>query len=181
MYSCITASVASAGNRMMARDTFGNHSERCHSVPSKYDAPGHLGTPPADVAFNDTLGRLTTGDGTLKPAAAYDAVAGKCGNTYCHGNWRLRKATSLNDFAFTDSVMVGGKASPAWTDGSNAATCGSTCHANPPAGHALFPITGCVNCHGDVVDGTGKIANKAKHINGKITMTDFFGGERPFR
>jgi hypothetical protein len=150
-------------------------------VPARYDAPGHLGAPPAEVAFNDTLARLITGDGTLKPNPSYDAVAGKCGNTFCHGNWKLRKATSPNDFAFTDSVMVGGKYSPSWTGGAGAAACGSTCHANPPVGHSPFPITACVNCHGDVVDGTGRIANKAKHINGKINMTGTFGGEQTFR
>jgi len=181
--SATTVRGVGAHQKHLATGTLGKtvKCQECHAVPAKYDAPGHLGAPPADIAFNDTLARLTTGDGTLKPNVSYDAVSGKCGNTYCHGNWRLRKATSPNDFAFTDTVMVGGKASPGWTDGSSAAACGSTCHANPPAGHAAFAITACVNCHGDVVDGTGRIVNKAKHINGKITMTSFYGGEQPFR
>jgi predicted CxxxxCH...CXXCH cytochrome family protein len=116
--------------------------------------------------MNDTLAPLVTGDGTLRPSPAWNGTT--CSNTYCHGNWKLRKATSAYQFVYnaTDSVMVGAAYAPAWTGGSAQAACG-TCHGLPPQGHTAA-FGACVNCHSDVVGASMQIINPAKHMNGKI-------------
>jgi len=150
--------------------------QECHTIPTQLSSPGHLGTLPAEVVFNDTLARLTTGGGTSVPKPSYDPSTLKCSNTFCHGNWKVRKATSTSQFVFADSVMVGANDSPAWTGGSAAATCG-TCHGIPPKGHLALAVSSCGTCHVGVVDNNGHIVDKTKHGNGKINV---FGQEYAF-
>ncbi len=130
----------------------------------------HVGQPPADIAF----GTFSTSIGT----PTYDFNNYSCSNIYCHGNWEFKKddAPAGNQFAYTDSVMVGRNYSPIWNlvDGTQAA-CG-TCHGQvdaqnnlvsvAPTGHAPFPINACSGCHTGVVDAQGNIINKMLHING---------------
>jgi len=141
--------------------------QECHVVPTTLRQAGHIDSQlPAEVAMNDTLAPLVTGDGTLRPSPAWNGTT--CSNTYCHGNWKLRKATSAYQFVYnaTDSVMVGAAYAPAWTGGSAQAACG-TCHGLPPQGHTAA-FGACVNCHSDVVGASMQIINPAKHMNGKI-------------
>lgn len=157
----------------------------CHTVPgSVYDA-GHVDSDlPAEVPMNGALAR-TVSNG-ISPSPTHDPVTLTCSNTYCHGNWQIRRAESGHAFVFRDSVMRGANASPSWTGGPSQAACG-TCHityqAAPPdtffvpTGHIPFALTACVNCHDPVVDRQGRIADKSLHINGKINV---FGGERSF-
>ena len=145
--------------------------QECHTVPTQVSSVGHLGTLPAEVVFNDKFASLPTGGGTFVPKPSYDPSTLKCNNTYCHGNWRLRKATSTSQFAYNDSVMVGLNYSPAWTNGSADASCGS-CHGLPPKGHIAVPLSTCGSCHFGIVSTDGKIIDKAKHINGKINVFD---------
>jgi predicted CxxxxCH...CXXCH cytochrome family protein len=145
--------------------------QECHSVPAQLSSTGHLGTLPAEVAFNDKLSQLVTGGGTLVPRPSYDPTSLKCNNTYCHGNWQIRKATSTSQFAYSDSVIVGLNYSPAWTNGSADASCGS-CHGLPPKGHIAVPLSTCGSCHFGIVSTDGKITDKAKHINGKVNVFD---------
>jgi hypothetical protein len=63
--------------------------------------------------------------------------------------------------------MVGAQASPSWTGGPTEAACG-TCHDIPPKGHVAALITECYGCHGDVVDPTGGIIDRTKHVNGRM-------------
>lgn len=147
----------------------------CHNVPDQLYASGHIDSdPPAEVIMADTLSRLVTANGTNIPNPAYDYTALKCSNTYCHGNWKLRRATSSNPFGYSDSVMVGAKFSPSWVGGAVEAACG-TCHNIPPTGHIASSLTSCGNCHSGVVDNSGAIIDKTKHINGKINV---FGQEK---
>jgi len=147
--------------------------QECHTVPSQVSSPGHLGALPAEVVFNDKLAPLATGGGTFVPKPSYDPSTLKCNNTYCHGNWRLRKATSssTSQFAYTDSAIVGLNFSPTWTKGSADASCGS-CHGIPPTGHIAVPISTCGSCHFGIVSTDGKIIDKTKHINGKVNVFD---------
>jgi predicted CxxxxCH...CXXCH cytochrome family protein len=147
--------------------------QECHTVPTQVSSPGHLGTLPAEVVFNASLAPLPTGGGTFVPKPAYDPSTLKCNNTYCHGNWRLRKASSSStfQFAYTDSVIVGLNYSPMWTNGSADVTCGS-CHGIPPKGHIAVPLSTCGSCHFGIVSTDGKIIDKAKHINGKVNVFD---------
>ncbi len=145
--------------------------QECHVVPATLFAAGHVDnmtvSAPHMVTMAGTLGRLVTGDGTLRPAPAFNGTS--CSGTYCHGNWKLRKATSTNQFIYnaTDSIMVGAIANaPVWTGQSAQAACG-TCHGLPPQGHSAA-FGACANCHGDVVNASMQIINPAKHMNGKI-------------
>jgi predicted CxxxxCH...CXXCH cytochrome family protein len=151
--------------------------QECHTVVSTVFVTGHLDTRvPAEVAFGDTLARLKTADGTHTPSPSYSAATLKCSGTYCHGDWKVRRATSPYQFAYSDTVMVGAKYAPLWTGGTSEATC-STCHALPPAGHIPAPLTGCTSCHAEVVNGSGNIIDKTKHVNGKVNV---FGVERSY-
>jgi predicted CxxxxCH...CXXCH cytochrome family protein len=150
--------------------------QECHDVPSQTFASGHLETNlPAEVVFNDTLAKLITGNGTLVPNPNLNISNVKCDNVYCHGAWKLRKTSSTNQFAYSDSIMVGVNYSPLWTGGLSEAVCGS-CHGLPPAGHIAATLTTCGNCHTGIVDGSGVIIDKTRHINGKINI---FGSEKP--
>jgi len=153
----------------------------CHVRPVSLFAAGHVDTPlPAEVVFNDTLARLKTGGGTYDPAPAYNAATLTCVNTYCHGNWQMKKSESIYPQFFTDSVMVGAAQAPVWNGGASEASCGS-CHGTAesvtPKGHVAFNLNSCVNCHIGVVNGSGQITNQALHINGKANV---FGLERTF-
>ena len=151
--------------------------QECHVVPAQVSSPGHLGTnTPAEVVFNGTLAGLATADGTFEPNPSYNASTLKCSNTYCHGNWKIRKPNSPSAFFFSDSVMTGSNYSPTWTGGPFQAMCG-TCHGLPPKGHFAAAVSECVNCHGDVVNSSGAIIDRTKHINGKINV---FGQEIAF-
>jgi DnaJ-class molecular chaperone len=174
-----------AHRQHLVPDSLGNivKCRECHSVPSTTFVSGHVDSPlPVEVLFNDSLAGLPSGDGTLVPNPSYNTSNNKCDNTFCHGNWRLKKDSAPTNlkFAYTDSVMVGLNSSPLWTGTSSEVACG-TCHGLPPQGHLGASVVACVSCHGDVTDNTGKIVNKAKHINGKIDLTSGFGGQRNFR
>ncbi len=147
----------------------------CHNVPANVFTNGHIDSDlPAEVVMNDTLSRLITANGTLIPNPSFNNSDLKCSNTYCHGNWKLRKAASTNQFGYADSIMVGANFSPKWVGGAVEAACG-TCHALPPTGHIASSINACANCHSGVVNNAGVIIDKSKHINGKINV---FGQEK---
>jgi len=164
--------------------------QECHVVPQSVFDTGHLPGPATVVVmFRDTLANLVTGGGAYTPHPSFDPVTAKCSGTYCHGNWLLTKASASSVqqqvFADTATVMVGAKASPAWTDGAAAGKCWS-CHGTgpnvpTPQGHMVYEITACSLCHGDVTDGNGNILNRAKHMNGVIDLVSAFGGSRPMR
>ncbi len=170
--------------------------QECHTVPNKWNDPGHIPSPAtlakvsaAGVVFRDTLANLVTGNGSLIPHPAFDPGTAKCSNTYCHGNWLLRKssAPSIAQQVYKDTatVMVGAKASPSWTAGSSEGQCYS-CHGlapdkYTPVGHEDYALSACSICHGDVVDAGGKIFNRVKHMNGVIDLVSGFGGTRPMK
>jgi hypothetical protein len=177
--------------------------QECHVVPNKWNDPGHFPAATvttsqhgpsgvSDVAvvlFKDTLANLVTGNGSVTPHPAFDPLTTKCANTYCHGNWLLRKssAPSIAQGVYKDTatVMVGSSASPAWTAGSAEGQCYS-CHGvapnkYTPVGHEDYALSACSICHGDVVDASGKIFNRGKHMNGVIDLVGGFGGPRPMK
>jgi predicted CxxxxCH...CXXCH cytochrome family protein len=177
--------------------------QECHTVPNKWTDPGHIPvvtivtalhgpsrvSDAAIVVFKDTLANLVTGNGSVAPHPAFDPGTTKCSNTYCHGNWLLRKssAPSIAQLVYKDTatVMVGASASPAWTAGSAEGQCYS-CHGiapnkYTPVGHEDYALSACSICHGDVVDASGKILNRGKHMNGVIDLVSGFGGSRAMR
>lgn len=140
----------------------------CHSVPTTLNSPGHLdSTPNAEIQF--------TGLAIFKTMSTpmYDGVNVTCNNTYCHGNFAFLKDSSSNQYAYTADKMEGNNKKVTWTKvNQGEAACG-TCHGLPPKGHigfGAFTISSCANCHGSVVDNTGRIINKSKHINGLVDL-----------
>ncbi len=115
---------------------------RCHQVPGRWDDPGHLDGPPAEVRFD--------GAGAT---AMFDPAEARCTGVTCHGG-------GYQDSAATNTT-------PTWHAGEDQAACG-TCHGIPPSSHAsdqcesCHPIsnhidgvvqlgrseTGCRGCHG---------------------------------
>jgi predicted CxxxxCH...CXXCH cytochrome family protein len=92
----------------------------------------------------------------LARGASPSYASGTCSATYCHGNF----------------AGGNGQVDVSWTGG--ALTCGTSCHATPPANAAHSGIASndwakCAACHGNTVDASGniKIAG-GLHINGKV-------------
>ncbi|MBA4312948.1 MAG: hypothetical protein C0417_09990 [Chlorobiaceae bacterium] len=176
--TAITVRGVGAHQKHLAIGTLGKNVQcrECHTVPSTVSDPGHIDLPKqVTVAFHDTLANLVTANGIINPA--YQSSSLTCNNTFCHGNWKLRKSASGSQFAYADSIMIGSNYSPVWTGGSPQSACGTTCHSLPPVGHIASTISGCSGCHSGVVDNTGAIINRSKHINGKINV---FGSEKVF-
>lgn len=115
----------------------------CHTVPTRFDDPGHMGVLPAEVHFGATAqsrGAQPTWNGTTCSA-------------YCHGQ--------------TLDGGAGSNTTPTWTtvNGTQAA-CG-TCHALPPGGpHPQNPQ--CSTCHGAVIGPDGGFVDGSLHINGQV-------------
>ncbi len=146
----------------------------CHTIPSSVYAAGHMnGSAPAQVVVSGSI--ATTPSGGISPSPSYDAQSLRCSNTFCHGNWRLRKANSQNTFIYTDSVIVGANYSPLWTGGTAERACG-TCHGLPPTGHLNISGAKCTACH-YLTNQYGPL-DKTTHINGKI---DLYGKEYSFK
>jgi predicted CxxxxCH...CXXCH cytochrome family protein len=149
----------------------------CHSVPSSVYVQGHFDSPlPAPVTFVNQLSK-TVSEG-IAPSPVYDPQSLTCNNTYCHGNWQIRKSNSAFKFAYSDSVISGSRYAPVWTGGDSQDACGS-CHGMPPAGHADFgsSVSTCTSCHYlDPSKQSGPL-DKSTHINGKI---DLYGQEYSF-
>jgi predicted CxxxxCH...CXXCH cytochrome family protein len=147
----------------------------CHVVPGAIYATGHVDTKgPAEVVLS---GSLTTADPTGVPGPpAYNADSLSCSNTFCHGNWSIRKATSPYELWYSDTVMTGRNRSVRWTGGSAEVACG-TCHGSPPTGHVSASLSTCGVCHQGIVNNAGIITDKVRHMNGKINV---FGTERDF-
>lgn len=145
-------------------NTFGSvRCSSCHLVPQDLNDPGHVDTGlPAEVIFGNTA----IAYGAIN--AVYDTANATCSNTYCHGSFVFLKdsAEATNQFAYTADRMSGTDQTLLWTkvDGSQV-QCGS-CHGLPPSGHISAPLTACYTCHQGVVDESGNIIDKSKHING---------------
>lgn len=136
----------------------------CHVVPAKFNSAGHIdNSPRAEVIFGSFS---SSGAGV----PSYNFNDNICSNTYCHGNFEFKKENAQYQFAYIEDKITGNNFQPVWNkvDGTQAA-CG-TCHGLPPKGHIEVERNSCGVCHVGVVDRFGKIADKTKHINGKIDL-----------
>lgn len=145
----------------------------CHTVPSDVNSDGHLGSDgKAELNFGAFANKLG--------GSSYDFTTNRCSNTYCHGNFEFKKSDAGSTVAqqqYTSDKMVGNNRSPVWTNSDGNETKCSSCHgkndADPsPIGHVSYTIDQCVWCHSSVVNASGTIIDKSKHINGK---TNVFG------
>jgi len=133
----------------------------CHDLPANFEDPVHIDmeTPgKAEVRLMNALASTQTMGTTGTPA--YDAAAGTCANTYCHGN-------------FTN----GNNAAVAWK-GDDQAACGS-CHGqgagNPLPGGTHIQNENCSGCHTGVIDENRRFIDKSLHVNGILNV---FGEQR---
>ncbi|HEY6952086.1 MAG TPA: CxxxxCH/CxxCH domain-containing protein [Bacteroidota bacterium] len=149
----------------------------CHRVPSDVYVSGHFDSPTAAQTMYFGQPAKTPSAG-ITPNPSYDSQSLRCSNTYCHGNFAVRKSTSTYQFVYTDSVIAGARYSPQWNGGEQEDACG-TCHGIPPAGHRNFgtSVTVCTTCHYYKQSGQGQQLDKSIHINGRI---DLYGQEYDF-
>lgn len=113
----------------------------CHTVPTRYDDPGHIDPSPAELHWG-SLASARGGNPSWNGAT--------CAN-YCHGQ----------------TIPGGTNKAPAWTsvNGTQAA-CG-TCHSLPPAApHPQNP--NCAVCHSAVINASGAIIDPSLHVNGTV-------------
>jgi predicted CxxxxCH...CXXCH cytochrome family protein len=106
----------------------------------------------------------------------YDFGNLTCANTYCHGNFSFEKASSQNQFAYTEDFMTGNNYSPIWNKVEDTQAACGTCHGQydndnnlislAPVGH--IPVPTCNGCHGQVVDADNNIIDPTRHINKQI-------------
>lgn len=113
----------------------------CHTVPTRYDDPGHLDPSPAELTYS----------GTAVARGAVPSWNGASCSNYCHGQ----------------TMDGGSNRTPTWTtvDGTQAA-CG-TCHSLPPA--APHPANNqCSVCHAAVINAGGAFVDPSLHVNGQV-------------
>jgi|GEM_PF-1774463 len=146
----------------------------CHLVPANAFDGTHM-TGPRYNSQTVTFSQASTANkNSVTPAVTPGtaAVSATCTTTFCHGS-----SMPKGDTGGTDK-------SPLWnanlTTGTPGAAECARCHGNPP----VFGITSsvhigsaatisCTGCHKNVTDATGKIINKALHVNGSInTLVD---------
>ena len=115
------------------------------------------------VASGSTPAQLATFTGYTNGTAT---TAATCSSVYCHGS-RLKNGAAGGTYLkpyWNYSAMIN------YSDKANAC---ASCHGNPPSSvpgqhGTAIPTTGCSGCHGEVVNGSGDIINKALHINGQV-------------
>ena len=119
--------------------------DECHTVPTAVDDPGHLDS-------NDGAELVFSGVAATSGAEGeYDAAAGTCSGTWCHGP--------------TDPA---GSVSPEWTT-AGPLDC-SSCHGfPPPAPHPA--ATDCWQCH-DGVDSELTFTDPSLHVDGNVDLLD---------
>jgi len=135
--------------------TAGVECDECHLPVTNYYDSTHLnGTGKATVIFGTIAKTKTTG---YTPNPVWNSTNQTCANTYCHGYFKGGNPTT-STVTFTSPGSV---------------KCGS-CHGNPTTGnpkplttHQYYPDN-CWYCHGAVIDSSGVIFNKSRHVNGVI-------------
>lgn len=113
----------------------------CHTVPERWDAPGHIvdDVAPAEVAFG-ALAALTPPFAERSGPPAF--TGGTCRNVYCHGATIMRAG--------------GVDTEPRWEQPQATGTC-VRCHGAPPPNHTQGA---CTNCHPTI----------AGHIDGVLQV-----------
>lgn len=149
----------------------------CHTVPDTPFSGNHMATPRYnsqtlnfDQASSAKWSGVTLANVTY-PFNGYTAgtaiKAATCSSIYCHGN-RLKNS----DPGGSDTIRKPYWNYSAMVNYSNPGQACGRCHGNPPgvvSDHSgVTATTGCVACHASTVDATGKIVNKALHINGIV-------------
>lgn len=139
----------------------------CHKSISSFSDSNHIGPNPdgvAEINFG-TLSRTSIGGG-LNPNPTWDRNTATCSNSYCHGYFKNGNLTATSK----------------WTD-PKSVVCGS-CHGDPITGNpnpkpggiylpphfSFYTIKTCWQCHSSMIDSSGTITDKTKHLNGIINV-----------
>ncbi len=150
----------------------------CHPVPADALTAGHVDGSAVKMVFGP---RAKAGGA----APSYDAAAGRCSATYCHGTYSGTYAYTIWDWSVDEPIDVqvayaGSRAAPLWADGPM--TCGS-CHGDPPTAsrvwhsgrHGTLPQQNeCQLCHPDAASVSGvpaTITDPTRHIDGIVDVT----------
>lgn len=143
----------------------------CHTVPSSINSFDHMSSLPARLKFGVLASRSSVvragsaGDsGSMNPTYSNDSSR-TCSNTYCHAGVKIK---DINTGIIT---YQGSKPNPTWADAGYLGGTGcSMCHGYPPKGlHTAS--TNCSACHASIDQSNIAIADKNKHINGKVETT----------
>ncbi|MCE1189948.1 MAG: CxxxxCH/CxxCH domain-containing protein [Ignavibacteria bacterium] len=150
---------------------------QCHTPVTTVAQAGHIdNTAGAEVIFGALAKTATNApsstnvwitydaaQGAITPNPVYDPIAVNCSNTYCHGNFKNgRKAT-------VSWIQKGIKCGSCHGDGNDNPVPQDKFHAGK---------TDCQPCHdGFSKSGSGYVVNKAKHLDGKVTI---FGNDYTF-
>ena len=138
----------------------------CHIVPVKYDSEGHF-----DATYGAEV-NVFEQSGISLEAFNYETEIYKCNNTYCHGNFEYSKSNSQYPWAYEAETIVGNSLDLTWLVADSEQVACGTCHGLAPTGHVEAEITECANCHVSVIDATGNIIDKDKHMNGVPNVFD---------
>lgn len=152
----------------------------CHRKPSDALSPGHVDGSAVSVVWG-ALAR----SGGANPT--WNATAGSCAATYCHGNYSGVYTYWVYDWGSDTleerTAPYAGKAATATWSGT-ALGC-DACHGNPPAAtglwHSGFHGSGhnggagynaCQYCHPDATssEGTNLVTVPAQHANGAVDL-----------
>lgn len=141
---------------------FGASCESCHSVPTEWDAVGHvfledgsLDPPPVEVMLSGKAAEDGPSMAREGPPQ-YDPETASCDNVYCHGD----------TFADANAAIT----MPVWTGGIDQAACG-TCHGLPPENHGMG-LDECHLCHGEVVDADLNIIAPELHVDTMLQVVE---------
>lgn len=139
----------------------------CHLPVNSFDDTNHIGATPngiADITFG-ALSRTSLG-GNITPDPNWNRSETKCSNTYCHGTFKNGNVNSTANWVSSASVYCG------------------TCHGDPQTGNpnpkpngvyvqphgSSFTVNQCYLCHSAVINSSGLIVNKDKHVNGVVNF-----------
>lgn len=136
--------------------------ETTHMTGTRYNSQTLTFAQASTAIKNSVMLSYTTGTATK---------AATCSTIYCHGGAMLKGDTS------------GSARKPSWDQNTliartqDATVCGR-CHGNPPTAGTTSglhsgkaALTSCGDCHSFVEKTTGRIIDKSKHLDGKITAS----------
>lgn len=141
----------------------------CHTVPDTPFSGTHMALPRYNsqtLTFAQATSAKFNGVQTSYTSGT-SVKAATCSTVYCHGA-KMRNGDTSGSYR-----------KPSWNmdyltgNAPDITTCGR-CHGVPPifgttsSLHGGKTLADCTTCHTSVVDATGKIKNKALHINGKL-------------
>ena len=137
----------------------------CHTLPSSINSFDHMSSLPARIVWGVLSVRSSNvrGGDRVAMTPTYNPANKQCTNTYCHAGVQIKTGETVS--------YQGSKPNPTWNDAGYLGGTGcNMCHGYPPLG--LHPSsTVCSACHNHVDQSNLTMADKTKHLNGKVETT----------